>query len=456
MKTLIISIFIMFAGAGAYAQQWVQTASIPEGAGVTDMVITSQGTLIVTTASYSSIAGTLGGVRRSTNEGALWENPLSGFNGRTLHLGENGVVFASFWPYPLEEGLYRSTNDGVNWTRLHYVNSGDNIFSITSKNDNNMIFIGTRNGVQRSTNAGANWSYVNNGIPANSWVRDIETDTSTGIVLAATTKGVFSTTNNGTSWQMTTGIDPQDTVVKIRFDYSPTVLDYGMGTRASLGTLHGELYDAFDDTEYLLAALIAVFEDDELTGIGFIALKILNQRFYGVCQFSEAGNLNESGGFFLSTNGGPFKTNNTGLPNQTRPSALTLNSTIMRGETTEVNFFLGSFENTIDGAKVYKLTYLVGIQLISSEIPEGFKLKQNYPNPFNPVTKINFDLPFSSNVTIKVFDITGREIATLVNDFHQAGSYNVTFDAMNISSGVYFYRIEAGGFVQTKRMVLLR
>jgi endo-1,4-beta-D-glucanase Y len=93
-------------------------------------------------------------------------------------------------------------------------------------------------------------------------------------------------------------------------------------------------------------------------------------------------------------------------------------------------------------------------------VPDKFDLSQNYPNPFNPVTKINFDLPFDSRVTMKIFDITGREMATLINDVHEAGYYTVTFDAGDIASGIYFYRIIAEGgkqdFVMTKKMLLLR
>ena len=184
---------------------------------------------------------------------------LTDSTGRTLHPGDNGVVFASFWPYPIEEAIYRSTNDGLNWTRLHSVNSGDNIFSITSKDNNNIIFIGTRNGVKRSTNSGVNWSYVNTGITANSWVRDLEVDTSSGIVLAATTNGLFSTTNNGTNWEMATGIDPQDTIVKIAIDYSPTTQDAaGKGNIAYIGTHEGDIFESTEDTRYLFCKIHTV------------------------------------------------------------------------------------------------------------------------------------------------------------------------------------------------------
>ncbi|MEW5797565.1 MAG: T9SS type A sorting domain-containing protein [Bacteroidota bacterium] len=81
-------------------------------------------------------------------------------------------------------------------------------------------------------------------------------------------------------------------------------------------------------------------------------------------------------------------------------------------------------------------------------------LLQNYPNPFNPTTVIKYQLPVTSTVTLKIFDLLGREVATLVNEQKRPGSYEVTWDAKHISSGVYFYRLQAGDFVQTRRLVL--
>ena len=91
-----------------------------------------------------------------------------------------------------------------------------------------------------------------------------------------------------------------------------------------------------------------------------------------------------------------------------------------------------------------------------NQIPKNYELAQNYPNPFNPVTKISFALPTQGFVSLKIYDITGREIKTLVNEIKQAGYYTVNFNSSNLSSGVYFYRIQSGDFVQTKRMVLLK
>jgi len=93
-------------------------------------------------------------------------------------------------------------------------------------------------------------------------------------------------------------------------------------------------------------------------------------------------------------------------------------------------------------------------------VPTKFDLSQNYPNPFNPSTKINYDLPFDSKVSIKLFDLSGREVANLVNEVKTAGYHTINFNASNLSSGVYFYKISAEGnensFVSTKKMMLIK
>jgi hypothetical protein len=89
------------------------------------------------------------------------------------------------------------------------------------------------------------------------------------------------------------------------------------------------------------------------------------------------------------------------------------------------------------------------------DISLSFTLAQNYPNPFNPSTTIPFDLAQRVSVKLRVFDVTGREIAVLVDQVLQPGSYKVTFTPKGLANGVYFYRLEAGEFIQTKKLILL-
>ena len=93
---------------------------------------------------------------------------------------------------------------------------------------------------------------------------------------------------------------------------------------------------------------------------------------------------------------------------------------------------------------------------ISNEIPERYSLFQNYPNPFNPTTNIKFDIQKTSPTKLLIYDALGREVATLVNEELKAGSYQVDWDGSNYTSGVYFYRIQAGDYLETKKMLMLK
>ncbi len=98
--------------------------------------------------------------------------------------------------------------------------------------------------------------------------------------------------------------------------------------------------------------------------------------------------------------------------------------------------------------------------IISSIEPDlskiNYTLDQNYPNPFNPTTQIRYSIPKTALVSIKVYDILGKEVATLVNEAKSPGDYKVEFNGNSLASGIYFYRLQAGDFVQTKKMILLR
>jgi hypothetical protein len=91
-----------------------------------------------------------------------------------------------------------------------------------------------------------------------------------------------------------------------------------------------------------------------------------------------------------------------------------------------------------------------------NQLPTVFSLQQNYPNPFNPMTTIKYEIPELSFVTIKIYDVLGNEIASLVNEEKPVGTYEVEFDATNLPSGIYFYQLSAGDFISTKKMILIK
>jgi hypothetical protein len=89
-------------------------------------------------------------------------------------------------------------------------------------------------------------------------------------------------------------------------------------------------------------------------------------------------------------------------------------------------------------------------------IPAEFRLEQNFPNPFNPGTTIQFQLPAESHVTLIIYDVLGQEVATLIDEKREAGKYIMQFDGSNITSGIYFYRLHAGSYIETKKFMLLK
>jgi len=104
----------------------------------------------------------------------------------------------------------------------------------------------------------------------------------------------------------------------------------------------------------------------------------------------------------------------------------------------------------------YENLLIVGIDDPNPPVLDDFILYQNYPNPFNPSTKIKYSVPSSEIVQIKVYDVLGNEITTLVNEVKLAGIYEVEWDASKFTSGVYFYQLRTGNFVKTKKLILLR
>lgn len=115
-----------------------------------------------------------------------------------------------------------------------------------------------------------------------------------------------------------------------------------------------------------------------------------------------------------------------------------------------------------DVIRIYNFVRLVrygvttGIQTSQSTLPEDFHLDQNYPNPFNPLTVISFSVPDQGNVSLKVYDILGKEVVTLVDEMKSPGVYKISFDSGNLAAGMYLYKLEANDFLQVKKMILLK
>lgn len=142
----------------------------------------------------------------------------------------------------------------------------------------------------------------------------------------------------------------------------------------------------------------------------------------------------------------------TPAPNQwaTKKYALPVGTDLIRFKA------VSAFGNNLYLDNICKVNGTTGISNLNLEIPNEYSLSQNYPNPFNPTTKINFSIPVNGLVTVKIYDVLGKEIMILVNEQKPAGIYTVDFNGANFSSGVYFFRMEAGEFVEVRRMMLIK
>ena len=99
---------------------------------------------------------------------------------------------------------------------------------------------------------------------------------------------------------------------------------------------------------------------------------------------------------------------------------------------------------------------MASLYLNNNNLVKTYKLSQIYPNPFNPSTNIRYQIPSAGRVTLKIYDILGRGVKTLVNEYQTSGSYEKSFNAVNLASGIYFYQIRVNNFVATKKMILIK
>jgi photosystem II stability/assembly factor-like uncharacterized protein len=358
-----------------------------------------------------------GGISFSTDNGDTWVPCNSGLsdleiNGMSL-VGSH--VFAG-----ANGGTFYSSNNGASWTQSNQppylgmksiISKGTNLFGI----GNGDVYI--------STNNGSNWTDVSAGLPryhnsSGTYHFGISSLATIDSILFAGTLGggVYMSTDNGTHWDTTNS----------RLAFSSV---YSLATRSAniyAGTIKGVFRSTNNGTSWSSIGL---------TNVVINCFVLYSQNIF----------VATTSGIFLSKNDSSNWTEiDSGLINK------------------DVNTL------AIGGAYLYNGTMGYGVwrrplsEMITEvkngikQFPSRFVLEQNYPNPFNPSSTISFSLPSKSFVSLKVFDIVGREVATIVSEELSAGNHTRQWNAANMSSGIYFYRLQAGSFTETKKLVLLR
>ena len=404
-----------------------------------------------------------GGVFLSTNNGTTWTSVSTGLTDPDImSLAVSGAnLFAGTWG----GGAFLSTNNGGNWTAINSGLTHPVVYAFGINGVN--IFAGTGGGgVFLSTNNGASWTAVNSGL-TNLDVRSFAFIGS-NIFAATYGGGVFLSTNNGTSW----------TTVNTGLTY-PGVLSFAVSdANLFAGTACGGVFLSTDNG----TSWTDVNEGD-LTSQCVYSLTVKDSNlFAGTYQgyvwrrpLSEMIVPVELTNFTAKTNGADVildwstatELNNSGFEVQKKSGSEEWYSIgFIQGSGTTQQRHNYSFTDYSISPGIYsyrlKQTDFDGSFEFSPEVevevssPKEFILEQNYPNPFNPSTAIRYSLPVQSRVILKIYDVLGREVATLVDDIQDAGFRTVEWDANGIASGMYFYRIVAGDIRAIRRMVLIK
>jgi photosystem II stability/assembly factor-like uncharacterized protein len=373
--------------------------------------------------SESSIyAGTRDGVFRTDDNGDSWVK-MGGTNDTTMYSDIwamcelNGVIYASMQLY-FDANVYKTTDKGATWKRCRETGLPPNLSFIKGLvASGNNIVAGTDEGIYYTSDGGDNWN------PTNAPNINIPSLASSGnYVYAAIPSGagIYRSLDNGVNWSLSL----QSTV-----DYvEVAAIDNYAFAGAFFG---GARYTSNNGSTWFASSGFP--SDASVFALGPVADGMV----------LAGTDLAPSWVYVSFNNGGSFSPYSEGLFENASVEAFAVNDTFMFAGTD----YNGVWRRLRPG--------VVNVQT-QTDIPQSYYLAQNYPNPFNPTTTIKYSIPHSSFASIKVYNDLGKEVAVLVDEEKPAGNFEVNFNAKNLSSGVYFYKLQAGSFVQAKKMILLK
>jgi len=420
---------------------------------------------IVYIAVFNGLADAVNGLYKTTDGGANWNPIINGIGAiknflcfamsptdpNTIYAGSSFAVATSTGP----TDIYKSTDAGANWvlsstglptdpTEINPVRT----LNVSAANPNVVIaglFVNTTTllgGFYKSTDAGASWVQKNNGLPIiqaklirsaairpgfdNQYYLGLDYSGGTDI-------GVWATTDGGDNWFDFNGGTVLNTFTIRALVFNPTGNHTLFAGRASATANLGGVYEyTFSFVPVELVSFSAEVLGGNVNLSWITATELNNQGFQIERRNAESAEWTELG--FVNGN----------------------------GSSTEIKYYSYTDNSVPVGKYFYRLKQMdfSGGYEYSNEIEvtilqaDDFVLNQNYPNPFNPSTKISFTIPNSSFVTLKVFDVLGNEVETLINGDISVGSYEMDFTAKNLTSGVYFYNLTAGNFSKTMKMIL--
>jgi len=347
--------------------------------------------------------------------------------------------------------VYKTTNAGDSWTHKYI---GDYIMKVFAINENVAIILSSYQDIWKTTNGGTDWFNINTGTEED--FMDLHfVDASTGFIVGYNGT-ILKTINGGMNWDPLTSGTTED-LVSVCFinantgwaaGYNGVILkttDGGSTWNPQTSGTTNPLYDICFLNDNLGFATYR-YEEKLLTtrdGGTTWSSKDLDEGYYSFVSF-----INNSNGVIVYYYGILY-TDNGGTSWNPQKIGTTNN---LYGVSKAGNRWIAVGNN---GCILRSSFGEVDVK-DKNEIPAAFSLQQNYPNPFNPGTKINYSIPKASFVTLRVYDVLGEEVATLVNEEKTPGNYESDFNASKLSTGVYLYKLQAGDFVQVKKMMLMK
>ncbi len=468
---------------------------------------------------YAHVTGAYGGavdtglVYRSTDNGASWvsvKSNLQSKNGFNLGIGAGGKVFFSHWA-----GLSASTNGGGSWALS---NSGlANANPLTMTVLGTTLFAGVPGGITRTTDEGATWTYVNNGVSSDVGVTSMATRGSYVFAGTSDGSGILRSGDNGATWSPANGSLSGYSLLINRLAAGGSSVYAGTFQGLYVSTDDGGSWSGPATGLPGFGSPLTIFPDGADVWAGFGSYGLYHSTDNGatwttannglpgfskdVCSIVRNGsNLfvgltnAVNGNIYISTdNGGQWTVASTGIPRSSY--LLTMFSsggylfagfnhnspTVAKGvyrsgdngaSWVPVNEGLPDPPSIAALAQVGQYMYgsflgvwkrpfsdLTGVREIPGAVPKEFSLSQNYPNPFNPATEFVFNIPGSlagRMASVKIFDVLGQEVTTLVHEALHPGSYKVSWNAGDLSSGIYLCRLQAGDFTEFKKMTLAK
>lgn len=373
--------------------------------------------------------------------------------------------------------IYKTTNNGVNWFSLSLeTQSKKQLRSIYFFDANTGMITGDSGIILRTTNGGNTWNTRASNVFAN--LNCIEfINMQTGFATGSTPEQlnvVIKTTDGGNSWF--TIFQQQYTSYNFFFKMSFPTAQIGYITCNGFGevlkTFNGGVNWTKLEMPPVNQAMRSVFFIDSLTGYisrGTTILKTTNggesllpnppsnltgnPMYYGRIILSWVDNSVQENGFTIQRK--LISDTSWTVVTSVQPDIRSyLDSNLMQGTSYQYRVFAFNSHGNSDFSNIVTIVTLP-INDIIDHIPDKFNLYQNYPNPFNPSTNIKFDLPKQEYVSIKIYDINGREVDIILNESLQAGQYNIPYEIRQ-PSGIYFYKIIAGEFSSVKKMVVIK